>query len=209
MSEKAEPVHSTKEKILRQAREEFLNKGYRDLSLRGLCGKLGLTTGSFYRYFPSKEALFDELVRPCAQRLNQYVGPVEGGPPWPAHMLKIEIQRLMTSTLINTIYDDYELCRLLFTRAQGSAYEGFEERLAARYGGLWLELWRELSAGGRVSRRLPESAVCCLAGNVIRLLLMIFEREMDRREALEYGECLLEYCYSGFRGLTGIDLSMI
>ena len=54
----------TRQRIDRAARDEFLRRGYRDASLRAIAREAGVTTGSFYWYYPTKEALFAALVGP-------------------------------------------------------------------------------------------------------------------------------------------------
>ncbi len=53
----------TLEKIKNAAKEEFLEKGFRDAGLRDIVKKAGVTTGAFYGYFNSKEELFSSLVK--------------------------------------------------------------------------------------------------------------------------------------------------
>ena len=53
---------STLEKILAAAKAEFLEKGYQSASLRNIVKSAGVTTGAFYGYYSSKEALFAALV---------------------------------------------------------------------------------------------------------------------------------------------------
>ena len=53
---------STLEKILAAAKAEFLEKGYRSASMRNIVKSAGVTTGAFYGYYSSKEALFAALV---------------------------------------------------------------------------------------------------------------------------------------------------
>lgn len=57
---------STYEKIQQAALEEFLEKGFRGASLRYIVKQAGVTTGAFYGYFSSKEALFASIVEPHA-----------------------------------------------------------------------------------------------------------------------------------------------
>ena len=52
----------TREKILESGQREFLDKGFLRASLRMIVREAGVTTGAFYGYFSSKEALFDALV---------------------------------------------------------------------------------------------------------------------------------------------------
>ena len=57
---------STLQKILAVGMEEFQERGFRDASLRNIVKTAGVTTGAFYGYFSSKEALFASIVEPHA-----------------------------------------------------------------------------------------------------------------------------------------------
>ena len=59
MSTKAE---DTEKNILNTARKHFLKDGFSGASLRNIVKDAGLTTGAFYKYYPTKEALFDALT---------------------------------------------------------------------------------------------------------------------------------------------------
>ena len=60
---------ATLEKIQRAALAEFLDKGFLGASLRQIVKNAGVTTGAFYGYFSSKEALFASIVEPHAAAL--------------------------------------------------------------------------------------------------------------------------------------------
>ena len=64
-----ERTTATLEKIQEAARAEFLDKGFQGTSLRQIVKNAGVTTGAFYGYFSSKEALFNALVEPHATAL--------------------------------------------------------------------------------------------------------------------------------------------
>lgn len=53
---------SSRKEILKAAREEFLEKGYKGASLRSICKKAGVTTGAFYFQFENKEAVLKEIL---------------------------------------------------------------------------------------------------------------------------------------------------
>ena len=46
---------TTLERIHLAAKAEFLEKGYKDASLRNIVKSVGMTTGAFYGYYKSKE----------------------------------------------------------------------------------------------------------------------------------------------------------
>ena len=50
------------ENIHLAAKAEFLEKGYKDASLRNIVKSVGMTTGAFYGYYKSKEELFEAIV---------------------------------------------------------------------------------------------------------------------------------------------------
>ena len=54
---------TTLDLIYQAAMEEFLDKGFKSASLRNIVKTAGVTTGAFYGYFDSKEALFEALVQ--------------------------------------------------------------------------------------------------------------------------------------------------
>ena len=60
---------TTLKKIQEAAMDEFLDKGFLGASLRQIVKNAGVTTGAFYGYFSSKEALFNALVEPHAAAL--------------------------------------------------------------------------------------------------------------------------------------------
>ena len=60
---------TTLEKIQEAAMAEFLDKGFQGASLRQIVKNAGVTTGAFYGYFSSKEALFASIVEPHAAAL--------------------------------------------------------------------------------------------------------------------------------------------
>ena len=68
MSEKAE---RTREKILDTAIKHFLRDGFSGASLRSIVKDAGLTTGAFYKYYPTKEMLFDALIDPYIEHIYE------------------------------------------------------------------------------------------------------------------------------------------
>jgi AcrR family transcriptional regulator len=58
-----------RDQIVRASLSEFLEKGYRDASMRGISKRSKLAIGSIYRYFDSKEAIFDYAVGPTYNRM--------------------------------------------------------------------------------------------------------------------------------------------
>ena len=61
----------TKAKILDAAESLVLKRGYSATTVDEVCGTAGVTKGSFFHYFPSKEALGKELISRFSCRTGQ------------------------------------------------------------------------------------------------------------------------------------------
>lgn len=74
-----------KDEILRQGRALFKTKGFKDTNISEITRMAGIATGTFYKYYPSKEKLFMEifleentkLKNQCLQSLDLNKSPLE------------------------------------------------------------------------------------------------------------------------------------
>ena len=57
-----------RKELLMKSFDLFAQKGYSSLTMRQLAQGLGVSTGTLYHYFPSKEALFVQLVEELEQQ---------------------------------------------------------------------------------------------------------------------------------------------
>jgi AcrR family transcriptional regulator len=55
-------VEKQRKEILFKCFDLFAEKGYANVTTRQLCQEIGVSTGALYHYFPSKKALFEQLV---------------------------------------------------------------------------------------------------------------------------------------------------
>jgi len=61
----------TREAILRAAEESFARFGYDATGVAEICRRAGVTKGAFYHHFPSKQAVFLELLDRWLNRLDE------------------------------------------------------------------------------------------------------------------------------------------
>lgn len=63
----------TRQKLLDTAEEIFGEKGYFDTSIVEITLKAGVAQGTFYNYFSTKKAIYDELVYQMSSRLRHHI----------------------------------------------------------------------------------------------------------------------------------------
>ena len=120
---------ATLEKIQQAALQEFLDKGFQGASLRQIVKYAGVTTGAFYGYFSSKEALFASIVEPHAAALmgrfmeTQLSFAELPESEQPEHM-GVDAGSYLR-WMVDYICQHREPVKLLLCRAEGTGYENF------------------------------------------------------------------------------------
>ena len=120
----AKQIEGVYEAILSCAKKEFLEKGYKDASLRVIAQEAGTSTGSIYTRFGDKEGLFEAIVGPAAGQLTEMFLKIQKD----FHNLNEDTQRAemgkYTSEhqidMLDLIYDHFDEFRLLLDCAEGS-----------------------------------------------------------------------------------------
>ncbi len=121
-------VADTKEKLLQCGKYEFLEKGFKEASLRNIAKAAGLTTGAIYGYFKDKNALFEALVAPVSKRAHNFFDEISK-----RYFTDDGFARAMTpengadelSMIFRFVYDNFDAFRLLVVRSEGSSYADF------------------------------------------------------------------------------------
>lgn len=62
-----------KSKLLKYAKEEFLEKGYENASTNMICKNAGLTTGALFNRYKNKEELFFAVVNPVIKPIQKWM----------------------------------------------------------------------------------------------------------------------------------------
>ena len=121
---------NTYERIMSSAAEEFLEKGFQKASLRNIVKRAGVTTGAFYGYFDSKEALFGALAAPTDRFMAEYRGVQESFAQQPPEVqrdnLGVTSSTWMTG-MIDYLYENKTAFRLVLKRSEGPRYASFME----------------------------------------------------------------------------------
>lgn len=70
-----------RQELLNKSFELFAQKGYAAVTMRQIAEEIGVSTGTLYHYFPSKESLFEQLVEYISYQDTAEQNIVELGTP--------------------------------------------------------------------------------------------------------------------------------
>ncbi len=67
----------TKKRIIEKALELFSAEGYDSVSVGSIAKAVGIKAPSLYNHYPSKQAIFDAIVKDTAEQYEKYTGQID------------------------------------------------------------------------------------------------------------------------------------
>ena len=198
---------ATLENIQRAAMEEFSEKGFLGASLRKMVKNAGVTTGAFYGYFSSKEALFASIVEPHAAALmgNFMKAQISFAElpeeEQPSHM-GVESGDCIT-WMVDYICRHREPVKLLLCRAEGTGYEHFVHNMVEVEVEYTLQYMQVLRRLGRDIPDLDQSLCHIIVSGMFNGVFEVVVHDMPYEKALRYVERLREFYMAGWLKLMG------
>ena len=202
-----EKSNATLEKIHEAAMAEFLDQGFQGASLRQIVKNAGVTTGAFYGYFSSKEALFASIVEPHAAALMGRFMEAQTSfselpeQEQPEHM-GLESSQCV-HWMVDYICDHREPVKLLLTRSEGTSYEHFVHNMVeveVEYTLQYIEVLRRL---GKDIPMLDKSLCHIIASGMMSGIFEIVIHDMPREQALRDVDQLRDFYTAGWLKLMG------
>ena len=109
-----------RERILKVATDEFMQKGFLDVNMRHLAKLSGITVGNIYRYFPSKEKILDQILEEPYQQIINLIAKTD------REIVGITVDERFNYSIksLVKICETYSTTILiLLTKVKGSKYE--------------------------------------------------------------------------------------
>lgn len=205
MSTKAE---DTEKNILNTARKHFLKDGFSGASLRNIVKDAGLTTGAFYKYYPTKEALFDALTDPYIEHIYQiYDRVVEDFEKLSA---KEQTSNMSDTSgngmdqMIDYIYEHYDNFRLLLKCGDSGKFETFIHNMVDREMRSSLEYVKKMKEDGIEIPIVGESLMHIIYTGFFSSIFQIIEHDIDKETAKRNVHKLREFNTGGWERLWNV-----
>lgn len=205
MSTKAE---DTEKNILNTARKHFLKDGFSGASLRNIVKDAGLTTGAFYKYYPTKEALFDALTDPYIEHIYQiYDRVVEDFEKLSAKEQTSNMSETSgdgMDQMIDYIYEHYDNFRLLLKCGDSGKFETFIHNMVDREMRSSLEYVKKMKEDGIEIPIVGESLMHMIYTGFFSSIFQIIEHDIDKETAKRNVHKLREFNTGGWERLWNV-----
>jgi len=205
MSTKAE---DTNKNILNTARKHFLRDGLTGASLRNIVRDAGLTTGAFYKYYPTKESLFDALTDPYMEHIYQiYDQIVENFEQLSAREQTRNMSDMSSdgmNRMIDYIYDHYDNFRLLLKCGDSGKYELFIHNMVDREMKSSMKYVAKMKKEGIEIPVIDESLIHMIYTGFFSSIFQIIEHDIDKETAKKNVRQLREFNTGGWERLWNV-----
>ncbi len=195
--------------ILECAKEEFMQKGFADASMRTIAEKAGFTTGMLYSRFADKNELFSALVKEGADKLYSYFSDVqEEFAEFPATQQVAEMQTYTSSkmrTVIDIIYEYFDTFKLIVCHSAGSSYDRYIDRMIEYETDSTERFMRVLQENGTLVKTVRRDINHMLASALFNGIFEVVAHDFPKEDALEYVNAVCDFFFAGWQRLLGID----
>ena len=203
----AKQIEGVAERIIAAAKQEFLEKGYVDASLRTIAAAADTSTNSIYVRFGDKEGLFSAIVEPVlSEMIERFLHIQERFHQMsPSKQAKIMPKYADggTSELIDYMYEHLDEFRLLLDSSYGTRFHNFVDelvRIEVEYTHKYMEA---VGYPEKFGDGVTEKLLHIVTTSRFESIFEIIRHGMSREEAFEYIELLSRYHRTGFLEIFG------
>ena len=207
----AKQIEGVYESVLACAKKEFLEKGYKDASLRVIAQAAGTSTGSIYTRFKDKAGLFDAIVGLAADQLKDMFVEIQEN----FHSLDDSTQEAemgeYTSRhqmeMLEYIYDHFDEFRLLLDCSDGTRFSGFVDELVdieVEYTYKYMEV---INCESVKSGVVTEDFIHIIVTAYFNGMFEVVRHNMSRDDARKYIRLLNRYHMQGFSTVFNPEIS--
>lgn len=193
---------STINNILNSAKAEFLQKGFKDASLRNIAKQAGVTTGAIYGYFKDKDDIFVTLVKDVLDGFYKLIEEVEAversmskeGIGFPEQIFSAKKSHLR---YLKYLYDNYDICKLVIMCSSGSSIEDFMDQFMEKS----LEELKGFIYSVKKTSDLDEFTIHILIEFYIKSMTEFIKHDIPYETAVKQFENINTFFFAGWKEL--------
>ena len=198
----AKQIKGVYEAVLACAKKEFLEKGFKDASLRTIAQNAHTSTGSIYTRFHDKEGLFQAVVEPAATELKKMFLDIQetfhqfGEDEQRAEMGQYTAREM--AHMLDYIYDHFDEFKILLDASYGTRFDKFIDKLVEIEVDYTYKYMEVIGCESVTSGLVTEEFVHIVVTAYFNGMFEIVRHNMSKTDAQKYIHLLNQYHMQGF-----------
>lgn len=199
---------STQQAILNAGEKEFLEKGFRAASLRNIVKEAGVTTGAFYGYYGSKEALFRALVGgPAKVLLDKFREAHDVFVALPQEEQLGQMNSISGDCMdwmVEYVYEHFDTFKLILCKAEGTEYENFIDTMVVIETEATHQFISVQHSLGHDVKQIDRQLEHILISGMFTAFFEMVVHDMSKRQAVGYVRELRAFHSAGWNEIMGL-----
>lgn len=194
-----------RDSILKNAKQEFLKKGFEKASMRSLASSAGITVGNVYKYYRNKNELFNAVLHPVYTALSEIIMHHDDEVYNQENIPLDQIFNEQIARLLEVVKYGREEFLILINGSEGSPYGNAKNDLISQFGE---SINDHLDAYcRRLNCEMPEQArfAASLARSYLEGLFSIISSFTDSEQISKYAGEFLKIIFYGFKTIIKGD----
>ncbi len=196
----------TKERILQVARDEFIEKGYKNTSMRSIANSLGITATALYRHYDNKEQIFEAVVGPAVKIWQDFCISEEERETTVGFNEGLDVMWSDTKQsrmIVDILYTNPKEQKLLFFGSEGTKYADFFHELISAEQEATLVFMENLKARGVSVNSIDEKEMHLLLSAHYSTIIDMLRHDFTYDEAMHYADTVTNFFRKGWREFLG------
>lgn len=184
-------------KLLKSAREEFMEHGFIKADLKTICDNAGVTTGAVYKRYKGKEELFCAVVEKTVEILSSFID--ERSNVDFSGMTDDEVRgtwimnEKYTLDMFKMLWDIRGDFVLLLEKSAGTIYENYGHDFALRMTDAYMMYYSEAKRRGLAKAKISKAEMHVLCSSFWTSIYEPFVHDMSWAEVKEHCKVLCRY----------------
>lgn len=195
------------EKVRKAVKEEFLEKGYEDASIRSIGARAGMTSAGLYRHYADKEAMFNAMVEPLIESIKEWTVK-HTSKKYNLLEDNVSDDKLFGETFVDMVKEVILPRRdefiLLISRSAGTRYENFIHDYVEDNQKEFMEAIRYLKEKGYQTAELGEEELHMLLSAYLTACFEPIIHDYDDKKVIKYLNTVQEFFMPGWLKIMGI-----
>ena len=184
-------------RLLRSARNEFMEHGFIKAELKTICDNAGVTTGAVYKRYKGKEELFCAVVEKSIAILDNFIDTRTD-----VDFSKMTDEEIRKSWVMNEQYtlDMFKMLWdirgdfvLLLEKSAGTSYENYRHDFALRMTDAYMKYYSEAKRRGLAKAKISRAEMHVLCTAFWTAIYEPFVHDMSWEEVEEHCKVLCRY----------------
>ena len=192
------------EAILQCAKQEFLENGYENASLRTIAKNASVSTSTIYTRFRDKEGLFEALISPAAQKLLQYMQTYFQD--FESLDAAVQTEKMLDYAnrgydgFLDIFYENFDEFKLMITSSTNGIYRKYLEKIVALDVQCTIAFLQASDNAAYREGRITEGFIHIVSSGFYAGLFEIAVHNIKREESERYLQELKNFYNNGWNG---------